>query len=156
MLQCWICLNSIYNKTLSPLFVSDSRIKKAPLWLLGCMSSSTALYLLMPVNSHLSRQKTHWGNETMLSYRQKLVSKFGKSSGTISEHIPHWRRTETTRGSRWCHVTEENTSLVPNLHLHLHRDSSCTRQGTPHLSFHFCTTPLLSHTHARTEMRQMF
>lgn len=39
-----------------PALVSDSRIRKAPFWLIGSMRSSMALPLLMPVNSHLCRR----------------------------------------------------------------------------------------------------
>lgn len=65
-----------------------------------------------------------------------VVFKFGTFTGTISKHIPHWRRTETAGGRGRYQITGENWVLVPNLCLHwgkgyLHRDSSYMTGNPP-------------------------
>lgn len=137
----WTCpWSHFYEETkiaLWPWCVSDSRIKKDPLWLSGSMSSSVALYLLMPLNSHLSRggrtkaMRTIWHrccanvNETFCSCFSSLERSLEQCQSTL----PHWRRTETPAVKGWCQMSGENRLLVPTVCLHwakgyLHMDSS--------------------------------
>lgn len=89
-----------------PLCVSDSLIKKEPLWLSGSMRTSDALCLLMPLNSHLYRGRRSSGHQNRRHCHADskktfcfMVCLFFFSSLEQSEYtLPRWRRTETTSG----------------------------------------------------------
>ncbi|TNN52505.1 hypothetical protein EYF80_037272 [Liparis tanakae] len=89
---------------------------KAPVQLLGSMSSSTALYLLMPVNSHLDTERGHAEGS------ENGADGFKMEENPVDQHqspFPHWRRTGadvtslegTAAGSMTSVSTEEKEKV---------------------------------------------
>lgn len=75
-----------------------------------------------------------------------------KSTGTTSEYIPHWRRTETTVGRGWCHDTERTEDLFQtsvSTEVHPHRGSSHLSGNSPPFISLIHNSSDLSHTRAQ-------